>query len=77
MTATHLDLDELDSIIHCSVMKGEQNGRNQAIDVITGPERGADKSKINLFVPEYFRVAVPTGLVRNTEKGGETKGPIR
>ena len=42
-----------------------------------GPERGADRSKINRFFPEYFLVAMPMGLVRNREKGGEMNGPIK
>ena len=28
------------------------------------------------FLPEYLRVAMPTGLIRNVGKGGEVNGPI-
>lgn len=41
-----------------------------------GPNRGADKSKINLFFPEYFPVATAIGLVRNTKNGEDVKGPM-
>lgn len=43
----------------------------------TGPERGTDKSKIDLFFKDYFLVAMPTGLVQIAENGGKLKGPTR
>lgn len=43
----------------------------------TGLERGTDKSKMDLFFKDYFLVAMPTGLVQNTENGGKLKGLAR
>ena len=31
---------------------------------------------MSLFLPEYFLVATPMGLIRNVGNGGEEKGPI-
>ena len=40
-----------------------------------GPARGADRSMIKRFFPEYLRVAIPMGLQRNGLKGGVENGP--
>ena len=37
---------------------------------------GEDRSMIRRFLPEYLRVATPTGLMRNLVNGGEGNGPI-
>ena len=35
-----------------------------------------ERSMISLFLPEYFLVAMPMGLILNKGKGGLEKGPI-
>ena len=37
---------------------------------------GDERSMTSRFLPEYFRVAMPTGLMRDDGNGGEEKGPI-
>lgn len=41
-----------------------------------GLDSGVDRSKMRHFLPEYFHVATPRGLMQKRGKRGESKGPM-